>query len=135
MRGLLVGFALFLFATVLGCQRTEDKSKLSTATGSAGSNAAASPVRAKSEQIAPPLDLANPPIDAVKTASGLIYKKLKGVADGSPAKRNDTVMINYTGWRQATGETFYTNRDRSTPMPLPLASTAPGFTEAMQLLK
>src|SRR5688500_11366856 len=132
MRGLLVVFAGFLFTTVLGCQRTEDKSKLSTATGSgAGSNAAASPVRAKSEQVAPPLDLANPPFDAVKTASGLIYKKLKGVAEGSAAKRNDTVMINYTGWRQTTGETFYTNRDRSVPMPLPLANTAPGFTEAM----
>jgi len=133
MRRLFV-VAGFLFTTALGCQQAEEKPKLSTATGS-GSNAAVVPVRAKSEQIKPPLDLANPPIDANKTSSGLIYKKLTSVDGGSPAKRNDTVMINYTGWRQATGETFYTNRDKSTPMPLPLANTAPGFTEAMQLLK
>jgi len=134
MRGLLV-VAGFLFST-LGCQRTEDKSKtLTTATGSGSGSGSAAPVRAKSEQLAPPLDLKNPPMDAVKTASGLIYKKLTSVPGGTAAKRNDTVMINYTGWRQVTGETFYTNRDRGQPMPLPLANTAPGFTEAMQLLK
>ena len=93
-----------------------------------------SPVKAKSEQIAPSLDLKNPPIDAVKTKSGLVYKKLKIVDGATRAQRNDTVMINYTGWRQTTGETFYSNRDRGQPMPLPLANTAPGFTEAMQLI-
>jgi FKBP-type peptidyl-prolyl cis-trans isomerase len=44
-------------------------------------------------------------------------------------------MINYTGWRQNTGETFFTNRTRGQPMPLNLSTTAAGFTEAMQLLK
>jgi len=86
-------------------------------------------------QVEPPVDLANPPPDATKTASGLIYKKLVTVEDGERPARNDTVMINYTGWRQATGETFFSSRDRGQPMPLPLANTAPGFTEAMQLLK
>jgi len=134
MRGLLA--AGLLLSTAFGCQRAEEKSKeLATNTGSGSGSAPVSPVRAKSEQVTPPLDLKNPPIDAVKTKSGLIYKKLNNVEGGSPAARNDTVMINYTGWRQATGETFYTNRDRGQPMPLPLANTAPGFTEAMQLLK
>jgi len=133
MRGLLaVGL---LVSTALGCQRSEEKKSLTTNTGSGSGSATVSPVRAKAEQIDPPLDLKNPPIDAIKTSSGLIYKKLTNVPGGTAAKRNDTVMINYTGWRQATGETFYTNRDRGQPMPLPLANTAPGFTEAMQLIK
>jgi peptidylprolyl isomerase len=91
--------------------------------------------RPKSEQLTPPLDLKTPPPDAVKTQSGLIYKKLVDNPAGVAAKRNDTVLINYTGWRQTTGETFFSNRSRGQPMPLNLASTAPGFTEAMQLLK
>src|SRR5262249_14179186 len=41
---------------------------------------------------------------------------------------------NYTGWRQSTGETFFTNQGRGQPMPLKLSQAAPGFTEAMQLL-
>lgn len=117
------------------CQRTDDKKKIDLPARATGSNAAVAPQRAKSEQITPPLDLKNPPMDAIKTSSGLIYKKLKSVDGGTAAQRNDTVMIHYTGWRQSTGETFYTNRASDQPMPLPLANTAPGFTEAMQLLK
>ena len=44
------------------------------------------------------------------------------------------MLIHYTGWRQASGETFFTNLGRGQPMPLNLAQTAPGFTEALQLL-
>lgn len=87
------------------------------------------------EQVKPPFDLKTPPPDAIKTASGLVYKKLTAKDAGPTPKRNDTVMVNYTGWRQANGETFYSNRRRGQPMPLNLANTAPGFVEAMQLLK
>jgi FKBP-type peptidyl-prolyl cis-trans isomerase len=127
------------------CQRAkDDKSKSqgdpsqsSTSTGgnAAGAGAQATPPRAKAEQIPPPFDLKNPPADAVKTASGLIYKKMVTNDAGAAAKRNDTVMILYTGWRQGTGETFYSNKSRGQPMPLNLASSAPGFTEAMQIVK
>ncbi|MFT3697249.1 MAG: FKBP-type peptidyl-prolyl cis-trans isomerase [Kofleriaceae bacterium] len=89
----------------------------------------------KVEQVAPPFDLKTPPADAVKTATGLIYKKLVTNDAGTAPKRNDTVMINYTGWKQNTGETFFTNGSKGVPMPLNLANTAPGFTEGMQLLK
>jgi peptidylprolyl isomerase len=86
------------------------------------------------DQIKPPLDIKNPPSDAIKTSSGLIYKKLSTLAEGESPKRNDTVSIVYTGWKQSNGETFFSNRGKQ-PMPLPLANTAVGFTEAMQLLK
>jgi peptidylprolyl isomerase len=88
----------------------------------------------RKQQIPPPVDVKTPPADAVKTASGLVYKTLVANAGGVAPKRNDTVMINYTGWRQSTGETFFTNQGRGQPMPLKLSQTAPGFSEAMQLL-
>jgi len=122
------------------CQRAkDDKTQSDTKAGSAtpdpGVGSAQTPPRPKAEQIPPPLDIKNPPADAVKTPSGLIYKKLATNDQGQAAKRNDTVLINYTGWRQSTGETFYSNKSRGQPMPLNLASSAPGFTEAMQIIK
>ncbi len=135
MRLLVVTVAVFLVA----CQRTDDN-KLTPSGSGSGSNAASgsaasgTPDVPKVEQLKPPVDLTNPPIDSVKTSSGLIYKKLSKIEGALLPKRNDTVLINYTGWRQTTGETFFTNRGKGQPMPLALASTAPGFTEAMQLI-
>ncbi|MBA3391748.1 MAG: FKBP-type peptidyl-prolyl cis-trans isomerase [Deltaproteobacteria bacterium] len=137
-------FSLFaiVISFVVGCQRSDEDKKKTSATGSAGlsvprtgSGSAATPERPKAEQITPPLDIKNPPADAVKTPSGLTYKKLVVNEAGTSATRNDTVLINYTGWRQSTGETFFTNKGRGQPMPLNLATTAAGFTEAMQLVK
>ena len=48
--------------------------------------------------------------------------------------KNDTVMIQYVGWRP-TGETFFNTRTKGQPMPMALNSAAPGFTEALQLMK
>lgn len=126
-----------LAVVVLGlvaCQRTDGKQIAGSAKG-AGSGSAAiamtNPAR-KGEQVKPPLDLANPPIDAVKTPTGLVYKMLSGVGESAKPLRNDTVMITYTGWRQATGETFFTNKGKEQPMQLSLANAAPGFTEGLQ---
>jgi peptidylprolyl isomerase len=44
-------------------------------------------------------------------------------------------MVTYTGWHQATGETFVTTKGHNTLWPLNLSSSAPGFTEGLQLLK
>jgi FKBP-type peptidyl-prolyl cis-trans isomerase len=87
------------------------------------------------EQVTPPIDIKTPPKDAVKTSSGLLYKKLVEKADGVAPKRNDTVAVNYTGWKQATGATFFTNRAQGQPMVLSLATTAAGFSEALQIAK
>src|SRR5687767_6680016 len=70
--------------------------------------------------VAPPLDLKNPPADAVKKPSGLVIKTLVPAPAGAVPKRNDTVMIKYTGWRQASGETFFSNMKEQQPMPLNL---------------
>jgi len=128
MRGLLLAALL-----VAACHKAEDSnSKVVEARTGSGSGVAA--MRARSEQVTPPFDIKTPPADAVKTASGLVYKKIVANDTAPAPKRNDTVMIYYTGWRQSTGETFFTNKARGKPMPLNLTTTAPGFTEAMQLL-
>src|SRR5262249_654422 len=114
---------------VLGCRKAEEKKTDLPVSKST------EPGVPKIPQIAPPLDLKNPPADAQRTPSGLIFKTLKANPQGQAPKRNDTVMIKYTGWRQASGETFFSNQDADQAMPLNLSSTAAGFTEAMQLTK
>src|SRR5688572_11697774 len=125
---------------VVGCQKSKDENDnrprpFRTDTGPGSGSGSGKTTRPKAQQVQPPMDLKTPPADATKTASGLIYKKLVTNDQGMAAKKNDTVLINYTGWRQGSGETFFTNKGRGQPMPLNLASTAPGFTEAMQLVK
>jgi hypothetical protein len=87
------------------------------------------------QQVPPPLDLKEPPKDAMKTASGLIYKKLTVRDDGEMAKRSDTVMVRYTGWRQSTGETFFTTNGGGEALGIDVAYAAPSFGEALQELR
>lgn len=133
-RLVVVAVAVISFAA---CQRNEGKPvpKVGSGSGSGSAAAVANQPRTKGEQVKPPIDVGTPPLDAVKTASGLIYKVLAPGTDAAKPLRNDTVMITYTGWRQATGETFFTNKGKGQPMPLALANTAPGFTEALQLMR
>src|ERR1041385_5526713 len=127
--------AVVLVIALVACQKAEQPKKDVPATDSAqGSNKPGAIARPKTEQITPPVDLKNPPADVIKTPSGLMYKKLVTNESAPAPGRNDTVMINYTGWQQSTGETFFTKKSRGQPMPLNLSTTAPGFTEAMQLL-
>jgi peptidylprolyl isomerase len=121
-----VVFALLL---TLGCKKTDNTSQQKTTT-----TEGATPTKKSVAQVEPPFDLKNPPADAIKTPSGLVYKTIKANPTGALPKRNDTVMIKYTGWRQDTGETFYSNIESDSPMPLNLATTAKGFTEALQLV-
>jgi FKBP-type peptidyl-prolyl cis-trans isomerase len=125
MRAALIALCL------VACQKGDDpKKRIVTDLPAPGSN-----TQLKVEQIAPPIDIKTPPADAVKTSSGLIYKKLKENPSGTAPLRNDTVLINYTGWKHATGETFFSNKSTGQAMPLNLAQTALGFTEALQLVK
>lgn len=87
------------------------------------------------QQVSPPIDLQAPPADATRTASGVVYKKLSANANGAQARGSDTVLVHYTGWRQRTGETFFTTRARGRPMAIDIAHAAPGFAEALPLLR
>jgi hypothetical protein len=86
------------------------------------------------QQVPPPLDLREPPKDATKTASGLIYRKLAARDTGDVAKPSDTVMVRYTGWRQSTGKTFFT-MNGGEALGIDVAYAAPSFAEALQQLR
>jgi hypothetical protein len=86
------------------------------------------------EQVTPPIDIKAAPADATRTASGLSYKKLVESAGGPQPTGGDVAMIRYTGWRQRTGETFFTTKGRTQPIAIDLANAAPGFREALQLM-
>jgi peptidylprolyl isomerase len=103
-------------------------------TTKAGSGSASNAARRLVEQVAPPVDLKAPPGDATKTASGLVYKKLAANDGGALVTGHDTVLVQYTGWRPRTGETFFTTKGGGQPIAIDLAHAAPAFTEALQLL-
>jgi hypothetical protein len=86
------------------------------------------------EQIKPPLDLRRPPADAEKTSSGLVYKTLVANGAGVQPKRNATVLIQYTGWNQRTGTTFFSTRGRGQPISIDLSHAVPGVADALPLL-
>lgn len=143
MRGCIL---LVLVLALVSCRKSGDD-KPSTGSGSQtaaktgsggasiGSGSGATATRPRVEQVPPPFPIQTPPADAIKTASGLVYKKLVANESGEQPKRNDAVLVNYTGWKPATGETFFTNRGRPQPFRINLVHAAPGFVEALQLLR
>ncbi|MGE0867015.1 MAG: FKBP-type peptidyl-prolyl cis-trans isomerase [Kofleriaceae bacterium] len=130
---------LVLIAAILaiaGCRREDKPERVEVMSSSgSGSGSARTMPRATSEQVTPPFDIKQVPADATKTASGLAYKKLITNDAGAAPKRNDTVLVNYTSWSVTTGLTVSTNRARGQPMTMSLATAAPAFTEAFQLMK
>lgn len=85
------------------------------------------------EPIAPPDDVAAPPPDAEKTASGLASKVLTpGTGKTHPAK-NDVVTVHYTGWT-TDGKNFDTSLHGGTPATFPLDKVIAGWTEGVQLM-
>src|SRR6476661_334796 len=72
-----------------------------------------------------PEDVAAPPADAEKTASGLVSKVLKaGKGTTHPAK-TDVVTVHYTGWT-TDGKSFDSSVARGKPASFPLDKVIPG---------
>jgi FKBP-type peptidyl-prolyl cis-trans isomerase len=118
---------LVSLVAVAGCDRADDKKPKPMPK--------AMQTKGQVEQVKPPLDLKQPPADATKTASGLILKHLSKNPTGAAVSRNDIVMVNYTGWRQGNGETFFSSFGRGQPMPLNLTTSAVGFREGLPLMR
>jgi peptidylprolyl isomerase len=128
MRTFALGILIASTAAASACHNDDD-TKDGTAT-------ATTPVpRRGVPQVPPPLDLHAPPADATKTASGLIYKRLGTGTAGAQPRSEDTVLVRYTGWRQRTGETFFTTQGRAQPIAIDLAHAAPEFREVLALLR
>jgi len=80
-----------------------------------------------------PADVAKPPADAVRTASGLIYKSLQpGTGTAHPAAA-DIVTVQYTGWT-TDGRMFDSSYARSAPSTFPLDKVIRGWGEGVQLM-
>src|SRR5438270_419464 len=81
---------------------------------------------------APP-DVAAPPADARKTASGLAYRVLKEGVGGRHPKSSNPVTVHYTGWT-TDGKMFDSSVVRGQPATFPLDGVIPGWTEGLQLM-
>ena len=80
-----------------------------------------------------PEDVAAPPKDATKTASGLYTKVLtKGKGKDHP-KLDDRVKVNYTGWTK-DGKMFDSSVARNEPATFGVGGVIKGWTEALQLM-
>jgi peptidylprolyl isomerase len=80
-----------------------------------------------------PADVAAPPADAERTASGLASKVLTpGTGTDHPGER-DRVTVHYTGWT-TDGNMFDSSRTRGEPATFPLNGVIAGWTEGVQLM-
>ena len=80
-----------------------------------------------------PADVAAPPADAKKTASGLASKVTEpGTGKTHPAS-TDLVTVHYTGWT-TDGKMFDSSVARGKPATFPLDRVIAGWTEGVQLM-
>jgi len=81
----------------------------------------------------PPADVAAPPADAKKTASGLSTKVLQPGTGTEHPRVQDRVRVHYTGWAK-NGEMFDSSVARGSPASFAVGQVIPGWTEALQLM-
>lgn len=93
----------------------------------------AAAARAQSN-FAPPPDLASPPADAVKTASGLTSRVLAPATSTDKPGPTDVVTVHYTGWAAADGLMVDSSVARGTPSMFPLDRVMTGWRECVQLM-
>jgi peptidylprolyl isomerase len=82
---------------------------------------------------ATPGDVAAPPSDAKKTASGLASKVLQPGQGAKHPGPTDVVTVHYSGWT-TDGQMFDSSVVRGEPISLPLNGVIPGWSEGVQLM-
>lgn len=146
MRAAAIGLLALALAA---CQRGGDRGPgtgAGTGTAAGADRADGGPGRAaltppaRPPQVKPPLPVASPPADAerltgIEGAPGAVIHlvRLRPGTGPSPG-RNDTVSLNFTGWR-TSGETFLSTAVRRRPVSQSLARVAPGFAAAVATMK
>jgi peptidylprolyl isomerase len=90
-------------------------------------------MRPSEDLLAAPADVAGPPEDAQRTASGLAYKVLGSGSGGPHPTATDTVAVHYTGWT-TDGKRFDSSVARGEPATFPLNGVIAGWTEGLQLM-
>jgi len=124
---------------LFGCTKNE-----SSSSSGASSNPSSTPATTSAAtQEAPPMptasaipappDVAAPPADAKKTASGLASKVLTPGTGKEHPGPTDKVKVHYTGWTKS-GQMFDSSVTRGEPITFPLNGVIPGWTEGVQLM-
>jgi len=80
-----------------------------------------------------PPDVAEPPVDAMKSGSGLCWKVLKEGTGKEHPGPSSAVIVNYSGWT-ADGKMFDSSVSRGKPAELRLNQVIQGWTEGVQLM-
>ena len=80
-----------------------------------------------------PADVAAPPADAQRSASGLAWKVLTAGSGTRHPRPNSEVTVHYTGWT-TEGMKFDSSVDRGEPTSFPLNRVIPGWTEGVQMM-
>jgi peptidylprolyl isomerase len=81
----------------------------------------------------PPPDVAAPPSDAKRTASGIAYKVLRPGKGGRHPEKTSQVTVHYTGWT-TDGKMFDTSVEKGVPISFGLDQVIEGWTEGVQLM-
>ena len=81
-----------------------------------------------------PADVAAPPKDSVKTASGLAYKVIKPGPGGDHPGPTSMIEVDYTGWT-TDGKMFDSTLTRGATTTFPVDKVIKGWTEGVQLMK
>jgi len=98
-----------------------------------GTSIPTNPEPAAPSGIPAPPDVAAPPTDAQKTASGLVSKvQTPGTGKDHPGPE-DTVKVHYTGWTK-DGKMFDSSVARNEPASFRLNQVIKGWTEGLQLM-
>jgi len=115
----------FLLLSLLACNKGEAEKPAETKTEA--------PVAAAEGDIPAPSDVAAPPADATKTASGLAYKVLTPGTGTEKPLEADSVEVKYTGWT-TDGKMFDSSEKRKRTAKFKLKGVIPGWTEGLQLM-
>ena len=85
------------------------------------------------QTIPAPADVAAPPSDAQKTASGLASKVITPGKGMEHPTATSSVTVHYTGWT-TDGKMFDSSVTRNMPATFPLNGVIKGWTEGVQLM-
>jgi peptidylprolyl isomerase len=113
---------------------TEDTDEAEVAPVDSPPPEAAPAAPAAPEGLPAPDDVAAPPANAQREASGLASRVLRPGTGTEHPGPTDRVTVHYTGWRAEDGEMFDSSRTRGQPATFPLNRVIPGWTEGVQLM-
>lgn len=80
-----------------------------------------------------PEDVAGPPAEASRSASGLRWKVLQAGKGTRHPRPNSEVTVHYTGWT-TDGVKFDSSRDKGQPATFTLDAVIRGWTEGVQMM-